>query len=458
MGRYLRSMLLCFVIAALFPSRAVLAQEKELRLSLSECIDIGLKNNTLVVQDRYNVALAEAGVDNSRNAFLPSSSFSWSMSRSITGPREGSFIEEGTGQVITTLTESRVGGSQGLGFGSLSIPVYDAQLNANLSASKQALKSVKMGQTANRQQVVFNVKQDYFNLLQAIKLLEVQQEQIRVAKENLRRNETLYEIGSAPISNVYSAQANLASLQAGLIERENAVEIARTNLSFSLGLGTDVRIVPTEEEFEVKVPPLTYEEALDRALKGHPGLLSTKYTMLQSRESLKGLQRSRYHPRVGVSGGYGWSLGRGESFRGLEDLFLKNYSYSFSVNVSLPIFNMGTENNIKQQQLRYLRSQEQLDQTKRQQALRVKQAYLSLGRLRRLLEANKASVRAQEENFKLAEERYNFGAGTFLERLQAQRDLFQERNNLVQSIYNYQIEFARLEQAMGGRVVGPEGE
>ncbi len=458
MGRYLRFMLLCSVVAALFPSRAVLAQEKELRLSLSECIDIGLRNNSLVVQDRYNVAIAEAGVDDSRNNFLPTSDFSWSMSRSITGPREGSFIEEGTGQVITTLTESRVGGSQGVGFGSLSIPVYDAQLNASLSASKQRLKSVEMDQIANRQQVVFNVKRDYFNLLQAIKLLEVRKEEIRVAEEDLRRDKTLYEIGSTPISNVYSSEANLAGLQAELIQRENDVEIARTNLSFSLGLGTDVRIVPTEEEFEVKVPPLTYEEALDRALEGHPGLLSTKYTMLQSRESLKGLQRSQRYPSVRVNGGYNWTLGKGERFRGLEDLFLKNYGYSFSVRASLPIFNMRTENSIKQQKLSYLRSQEQLDQQKRERALLVKQAYLSLERLRRLLEANKASVRAQEENFKLAEERYNFGAGTFLERLQAQRDLFQARNNLVQSIYNYQIEFARLEQAMGGSVAGPEGE
>ena len=129
-------------------------------------------------------------------------------------------------------------------------------------------------------------------------------------------NKTLYEIGSTPISNVYSSEANLAGLQAELIQRENDVEIARTNLSFSLGLGTDVRIVPTEEEFEVKVPPLTYEEALDRALEGHPGLLSTKYTMLQSRESLKGLQRSRRYPSVTASGGYGWSLSRGERFQG----------------------------------------------------------------------------------------------------------------------------------------------
>ncbi len=458
MIHYARSTLF-FGIAALFLSTAAPAQEPEvedMRLSLSECVDIGLSNNTLIVQNRYDLALAEADVDNSRNAFLPSLSLSWSTSRSITGPREGTFLDESTGQVISALGESRVGGSQRFSMSSISIPLYNAQANSNLSASKQGLKATRMTQIANRQQVIFDVKQAYFNLLQSIKLLEVQKEQIRVAQENLRRNETLYEIGSAPISNVYSAQADLAGLQAILIQRENDVEIDRTNLSFALGLGTDVRVVPTEEEFEVKVPSLTYEEALGRALEEHPSILSTKYSMLQSRESLKGLQRSRRHPRVTMSGGYSWNLNSGESFRGMEDLFLKNYSYSFSVGASLPIFNMGTENGIRQQKLRYLRSQEQLDQAKRQRALLVKQAFLNLGRLRRLLEANEASVRAQEENFKLAEERYNFGAGTFLERLQAQRDLFQARNSLVQSIYNYQIEFARLEQAMGAPIVEEE--
>ena len=63
-------------------------------------------------------------------------------------------------------------------------------------------------------------------------------------------------------------------------------------------------------------------------------------------------------------------------------------------------------------------------------------------------------MQAAEENFKLEEERYNFGGGTFLERLTAQRDLFDARNSLVQSQYNYLIEMARLENELG---VSPTG-
>ena len=153
-------------------------------------------------------------------------------------------------------------------------------------------------------------------------------------------------------------------------------------------------------------------------------------------------------------GNYSWSIGKDEEFGGIEDLFLKNYGYSLSLNVTMPLFNFNTSNNLKRQKLQYLLSQERLDQTKRQKAVILQQRYLNLERFRRLIEANEVAVEAAEENFKLEEERYNFGGGTFLERLTAQRDLFDARNNLVQSKYNYLIEMANLENEIGTPVVG----
>ena len=459
MRKTIRSALFCLGVAALLPATlcAQGAAPKELHLNLAECVETALANNSLIVQGRYTMALAEAQLDNVRHSFLPTSTISWSTSRGVSGPREGSFIDPASGLLITTLGESRVSAGQGVSTG-IGIPIYNAGLLSNLAAGKLNLKGSEMGLVSTRHQVIFQAKQVYFSLLQAMKLLEVQQEQVRVLEETLRRNETLYEIGSTPISDVLSVQANLASARATLIQRENDVETRRSNLSFELGLGTDVRIFPTQVEFEVKPLPLTYEEAVERTLQNHPALRQQKYAMLASRESLKGTRTSLRHPTVSMSASYGWSLSRGEQFRGLEDLFLKNYSYSVGLSVSFPILNMSIENSIKMQKMQYLRTVEQFDQAKRQQAQGIQQSYLALTQLQRGIEAGEASVKAQEKFFELAEERYNFGAGTFLERLQAQRDLFGERNNLVQSIYNYQIELARLEQNMGAAAVVGKGQ
>ena len=335
------------------------------------------------------------------------------------------------------------------------MPIYNGQLISQLSGAKKSLMQAQMQQIGNRKDIVFQTKQRYFQLLQAIKLLELQQERVRVSEESLRRAETLYEIGSAAILQVANAKSNLAVTRAILIQRENDVSLARLNLAFTMGLGTDVDVIPAEEEFELLPLKYSYRDALNLALKEHPDILDSKYGMLAARDNYNATRKGLYHPRITMStSAYSWSIGRDEEFGGLEDLFLKNYNYSFSINASIPLFNFNTSNTLRRQKLQYLRSQEQLDQTKRLRALNIRQRYLNLERYRRLVEASEVAVEAAEENFKLEEERYNFGGGTFLERLTAQRDLFDSRNDLVQSKYNYLIEMANLENQVGTAVAG----
>ena len=450
----------CFVICGitLIASTTIsLAEESppnQMNLSLVECIEIALGNNSQIVQDRYNVALSEVSVDDSRNAFLPSASVSWNASRSIQGPREGAVLDPETGVLITSLGESRVSGGQSVSLAGISIPLYNAQIFATLSANKLGLKATRMSQSNNRQQTIYNVKQNYFNLLKAVELFEVQKEQIRVSQENLRRQETLYEIGSTAILNVFNARSTLASSKVVLINRENNVEITRANLSFFLGLGPDVNLVPTQEQFEMTPQNLSYENVTGRALDSHPDLLRWKYTMEEARTRLKGTQRNARLPSATMSASYSWSLGRDEQFLGLEDLFRKNYSYSVSVNVRLPVFNMGTENSIRRQKLQYLRTQEQFDQAKHQRLQQIRQSYLGLERLRRLITANEAAVKAAEESFKLVDQRYTLGGGTFLERQTEEANLFRARSDRVSAIYDYQIELAQFQFRTGIAVEG----
>ena len=446
------------VLAIAVMSARASAQEpqREMRLTLGECVEIALTNNAQIEQDKYTVAISETQVDNARNGFFPNvSNISWGISRTVQGPREGQVLDPTTGTLVQLLGEDRVTGGQNFRVGGLSMPIYDGRLISELSGAKKALMQVQMQQIGNRKDIVFQTKERYFQLLQAIKLLELQQERVRVSEESLRRAETLYEIGSAAILQVANAKSNLATTRAILIQRENNVSLARLSLAFTMGLGTDVDVIPAEEEFELLPPKYSYRDALAIALEEHPDILGNKYGMLSARDDYNATRKGLYHPRITMStNAYSWSIGRDEDFGGLEDLFLKNYNYGFSINASIPLFNFNTSNTLKRQKLQYLRSQEQLDQAKRQRALNVRQRYLNLERFRRLVEANEVAVEAAEENFKLEEERYNFGGGTFLERLTAQRDLFDARNNLVQAKYDYLIEMANLENQVGTPVAG----
>ncbi|MCH2663821.1 TolC family protein [bacterium] len=438
-----------WAMSAALLAGSVCGQEepREITLSLDECVKIARDRSTRVLQGKLARDLRDADVDASRANFLPTVSTNWSSSNTVNGPRNASFIDEATGALVQSVGESTTSTGQSVG-ASISMSLFDAANLANLSAAKKNYHSTRFDLEASEDLVVFEAKRDYYSLLQAMSLLEVQREQVRVSEESLRRAETLNEIGSSPISEVFSAKADLERNRATLILRENDVEIARSNLSFTLGMAADVRIIPKEVEILIIQVPLTFEKAFDLASE-RPELTSDRYAMLGAKDNLRATRFRQRFPTFRLTGSYNWNLSGDEDFRGIEDLFLKNYRYTVSVSANLPIFNMGTTTTAKRQRIQYLQQMEIYEQSKRQLGLELRRTLLRLQQLRRSIEANEANVVAQEQDFRLQDEAYNFGAGTFLNRQQAQLQLFSARSDLVRARYDYQIQIATLEELLG---------
>ena len=328
----------CWLVVGILTRPSGATEPAALRLSMDDCIAIALEQSAAVIQGRSNIEAAALQIGNARNAFLPSISASYGMSRSVSGPREGSFVDPATGEVTSTLGESTSSGSQSLGTG-FSMNLYNRGNWTALASSKLGHKAAEMDLSTSQQQVVFEVKQGYFGLLQAIELMKVQTEQVRVSEESLRRAETLFEVRSVPLSDVLTERAALASARANLIDRENSVAVTGADLAFAMGLRTYEPIVPVEEEFAMVPLALSYEEALALALEHRPDLRSQEFLLLQAEEDLRGTRYELLHPTVSMSTGYNWRLRADETFAGPEDLFLKNYGYSFNVSLGLPLFN-----------------------------------------------------------------------------------------------------------------------
>ncbi len=439
---------LFFVFACVVGGSAIAQTEPEQQtLSLEDCVRIALGRNNRIVQGKMTRDLRDADVDQARASFLPTLNASWGNSNSVNGPRNASFIDEATGALVQSVGESTTSSGQSVS-ASMNVSLFDAANLANLSAAKQNYQATRYDLAASEDLVIFEVKRDYYTLLKSMSLLEVQREQVRVSEESLRRAETLNEIGSSPISEVFSAKADLEGHKATLILRENDVEISRSNLSFTLGLSADVSVIPSEVEIRIDPVPLTFEKAYGIASE-RPALASDKHGMLGAKDNLRATRYRQRLPTLRLNGSYSWNLSDDESFDGLEDLFLRNYRYNVGVTVSVPVFNMGTTTTIKRQKIQYLQQMETFEQSKRQLGLEVRRAILRLEQLRRSIEANEASVVAQEQDFRLQDEAYNFGAGTFLNRQQAQLRLFGARSDLVRARYDYQIQIATLEELIG---------
>ena len=432
---------------ALDPSQG--SEPPTLVLTLQECVETALKNNPDIVGAQYGVDIQDMAVQTVKGRLLPTITSGYSLSKAISGPTSGQFLDPVTGQIITSLGRSTVSGSHGVS-ASLRMPVYDAGTLADISASREGLRASEQDLRNVRLRTVTNVKRQFFEVLQAEKLLQLNLESVHTAEESLRRAQTMYEIGSAPLSDVLSARSNLETRKVDVIGQENAVDIARSNLAFTLGIDVGQPIQLKEGELSSEPLDLTPEQALARAIASRPDLKAQKARLEQSRRRLEITKAGIRKPSVSLNAGYSWST-RGDPFRGPEDLFLQNYNYSFGMSVSMTVFNgMSTENAVRQNRLQVLQGLEDIRQAERQASLQVKQAMLSLDRFRKQIEAQKEAVKAAEEDFRFAEERYNFGAGTILERLEAQERLFTSRNQYINAIYEFQKELANLEEAVGG--------
>ena len=181
--------------------------------------------------------------------------------------------------------------------------------------------------------------------------------------------------------------------------------------------------------------------------------MADRYQMLEAKDNLRATQLGVRMPTLSMTARYSWDLGRDEEFRGIEDLFLKNYRYVVSFNVNLPIFNnLSTATSVRRQKILYMRSLEQYDEAKRQRALNVERSLLNIERLKRNIQASEAAVTSAEQEFRLQDEAYNFGAGTFLQRQTAQVNLFNQRSTLVRATYDLQIEKANYDRLVGTHV------
>lgn len=403
------------------------AAAKQLHLDLQECLEIAHEKSPVLVRARRQVSIAGAGVVSARAAFLPNISVGYSYGQSIQGPREGAFLDPATGLVVSDLSESTTGAGQSLSAG-LSVPIYSAGSFIALESSRRGVRLSRVALRAVERDVALQVKSAYFELLRARQALDVQADQLRLAEETQGRTEKLYELGDVPLSNVLTARSNVERVRADGFSAEHNAFVARTALASAMGLETDVEIVPTQTEFYVEPVELTFEEALDRALSSNPGVVSAR-------------------------------LGLRQTLAGIEDLLLKNYGYSMGISVSMSIFDgLGTESTIKIQKLNYLQALDDLVQLKRGIETGLRNAFAGIRLIQLRLEANRATVRAAEEDFKLQDQRYNFGQASFQERQQGQIDFFSARMAYVQSIFDYQLQVSQLEQLIGGEIEAREDE
>jgi len=339
-------------------------------------------------------------------------------------------------------TAAQIGGSPStFGFYSTGITfsqiLFDfGQSLAGIKAAQATERSLQANADTARETVLFNVKQGYFNLLQASRLLAVADENVRANQKHLDLANGRFDVGVATRFDITQAEVLLINAQLAQLNARNNVALARETFRNALGIDgpLDFGIADTLDVHDVHVDP---DKAVDLAYDHRPELASLRLQEESVNGQIVALERS-YLPTINGNANYSYT---GSSYP------LEN-SWNFGATVNLSVFNGGlttAQVGAAKANLAQLKAQEQ--SLRHQVALQVRQAVLNLAQASESIQVSEKGLQSAGENLAIAEGQYSAGIGNIIALTDAQALLTTAEGNNVQALAGYHTALAALEQA-----------
>jgi outer membrane protein len=424
----MRVVMIGTALALSVAAQAALAQAGTPEKSLAECIAIALQQQPSL---KAAAALVQAGNQRVLQAtanYLPQVSALYTADRRSTSPGNR------TGTAVAAPSQTFNFYNTGVNFTQV---LFDfGQTLAAIHSAQASELSLQADQANQRETVLFNVRQSYFNVLAARRLLGVADETVRQNQQHVEQAQGRFNVGLAAKFDVTQTQVQLAQAELNQITARNNVAVARETLRNALGLTgpLDFGIIDT---FDIREVHITEAEALTLAYDNRPDLRSIRFQEVAANEQIVSLQKN-YLPILTGQGSYAWS---GTDYP-LQD------NWDIGAAVRLSIFNGGLTTAQVGEQKANLANLKFNEEVLRQNiALEVSQATLDLQRAAESIRVAEKGQQQARENLDLAEGRYNTGVGSIIELTDAQASLTTAEANYVAALYTYKTSVAALEKA-----------
>jgi outer membrane protein len=402
-------------------------------LTIDECIAIALEAQPSIQATLYDYAAARARVREAFSPLLPQ------LSGSVTATRSSNSIPTTIAGRTLIVQVNRQPADTFLAQVQLSQLLFD--FGKTLAATQVARKLAEVsaeGVEVQRQLIALAVKEAYTNILLAQRLIRVQEQALERAELNLSSAKGFLDVGTQPLSTVVRAEVDVANAKVDLINARNALRTARVALNTAMALDASTA---TEIRDNLEYEPMTIDRAALRseALRQSPEYRQAK---LQSAAAEAGVQVAtrNFLPNVNGIGSYGgsqlelnpgWSLGLSFTW----NIFDGGHLIAAYDEAKA---NLGAANaRIKVAELTLIQN--------------LEQAEIAVEAAQERIQAAHVLIASAQENFRLAQGRFDVGVGTILELTDAQLALTQASNTEAQALADYRIALAQLDRAAGRR-------
>ena len=425
MSKHKKILLGLTLVGTLFCTQSVFAADNSVELTLNEVVQKVFQNEPRVDMAKADVLGSKGALRQAWGANGLNISYNYNATRAVNRSTMGRIIGENYGSTMQAV-----------------LPIYTGGANeGNIDRATHGLRAQEYGHDASMQQIKFDATNAYFTVLADRDTIKFQNETVARYQEHLKNVKAQFAVGVVAKIDVLGSEVALANAQQNLLKAKRAYEADKAILLNMMGLPIDTAVY-FNEQLKYETYDKTQEFCLQHALQNHPGIYVADQRVKAALSSMQ-IARAGYSPTVSVVATNSWS---GKKFPGnvVKD------DWTISARASVPIMDSGiTAGKVDVARASYDNAVAQQRQTIQSINYGVTNAYLSLREAeQRVSTAGIASSQA-EENYRIAQLRYQAGVGTNLDSLDAALALTNANNNYVGALYAYNVSKAALDRAMG---------
>ena len=405
--------------------------EKNIDMTLERCIELALGNNPQINSAFHDILASDARIKQVWSNYFPQ--LSW---------------QTGYTKIRQLQLSDALGANLSfnyfvLGQITLQQMLYDFGVTQNQATIKRLdyeTYKTTLGATIN--DVIYQTKDAYYNLLFAFENKEVAQDTVEKFEMFYNQAKAFYEIGMNPKVDVTIAEVNLSNAKLQLIQAENSVNLAVAKLNNVMGVPF---IDPYNVKERLKYQPIniTFNESIEIAREARPELKAAELKVESAKQTMKLVKKS-YFPTLSIEGQY--QVG-GKSWA-------SNYGYNIGGYLNFPTINgMLIKNEIKEARYLYDKEIANAKNTQNMIYLEIQNAFLTLQEKKSQMPVAMLNVKQAKENYELSYGRYRVGEANPTELKDAQIAYQQAQLNYYNAMYQYNSAKASLEKSIGKNIV-----
>lgn len=428
--------------------------QEALKIDLEKALEIALSENPTVKVANKEVEKKKYAQKGSYAALFPQINFTADYTRTL--KKQVMYMDGfdmGTGDMPEGMEGMDM--SKGIEVGrdnnwntgfNASMPLVNATLWKSLSLSALDVELAIEQARSSKIAMTNQVKKSFYAVLLANDSYRVFKESYDNAMENYLDIQKKYGQGTVAEYDLIRADVTVKNSEPNMLQAENALTLAKWQLKALLGIDLEMAIDCEGKLADYESVLFADYMATDTTLAGNSDLKQIDLQIQQLKKTLT-MQKFDYLPTLSLTGMYQWNAMN-------NDFKFKNYNWTpysiVGVSLTIPIFSGGSKyHKIKQTQVSMHQMDLQRDDTKRNLQLAIKQYLDNMKTCVKQFDAAQKGIEQANRGYKIAQKRYDTGAGTLLEMNDAELALTQAKLILNQSIYNYMVAKSDMEKVLG---------